>query len=121
MPIGYPIAPPSINELNCCPAMDLNLAIHPRAPYSLRLSGKGGGHMATKIDYSRLFGFDMVSGDIVNGVDFQSATVGAKLGAKIGKTTTVSQMIQHLDLPLEVAGAAGPIMRGLGGRKVTPT
>jgi len=42
-------------------------------------------HNPTKMDYSKLFGFDMVANDVIDGVDFQNATIGAKLGAKVGK------------------------------------
>ena len=41
-------------------------------------------HRPTKIDYSKLLGFDMVSDELVDGVDFNNPTVGAKLGAKVG-------------------------------------
>ena len=75
-------------------------------------------HDPTKMDYSKLLGFDTVSDELVNGIDFQNPTIGAKLGAKVGKTT-VTKMIQRMDLPSEVTGAAAPIMRGLGGRTVT--
>jgi len=79
-------------------------------------------HDPAKIDYSKLFGFDMVAKDVVDSVDFRDATVGAKLGAKVGKTsfTTVSipQVMRSVDLP-EIARAGEPIMRGLGGRTVS--
>jgi len=80
-------------------------------------------HDPTKMDYSKLFGFDMVANDVVNGVDFQNATIGAKLGAKVGKMTvpTSFQMMRPTDLPTEVTAAAGPIMQGLGGRTVSST
>jgi hypothetical protein len=78
----------------------------------------------TKIDYSKLLGFDMVAKDVTDGVDFQDATVGAKLGAKIGKTisyTTLQRMMLSTDLPSETVRAGGAIMRGLGGRTVSET
>jgi len=71
----------------------------------------------TKMDYSKLFGFDMVANDVADGVDFQNANIGAKLGAKVGKVTT-GQRPQPIDLPSEITAAAEPIMQGLGGRKV---
>jgi hypothetical protein len=37
-----------------------------------------------KIDYSKLLGFDTVSDELSEGVDFQADTIGAKLGAKRG-------------------------------------
>jgi len=80
-------------------------------------------HDPTKMDYSKLFGFDMVADDVANGVDFQNATIGAKLGAKVGKVTVTTnfQMMRSTDLPTEVTAAAGPIMVGLGGRTVAGT
>jgi len=42
-------------------------------------------HDPTKIDYSKLLGFDMVADDAADGVDFQKATIGTRLGAKVGK------------------------------------
>ncbi len=75
----------------------------------------------TKMDYSKLFGFDMVADDVADGVDFQNATIGAKLGAKVGKmTTTITPTfeIAPIDLPSEITAAGEPIMQGLGGRKV---
>ena len=38
----------------------------------------------TKIDYSKLFGFDIVTDELIKGVDFNNPTVGAKLGPKVG-------------------------------------
>jgi len=73
----------------------------------------------TKIDYSKLLGFDMVSEELVEGVDFNNPTLGAKLGAKIGKTVTKTEKPMLIDL--EVAGPGAPIMIGLGGRKVVST
>lgn len=73
----------------------------------------------TKMDYSKLFGFDMVANDVVDGVDFQDATIGAKLGAKVGKTET--PLPGSMPLAQEAAPAGEPIMRGLGGRTVTRT
>jgi hypothetical protein len=37
-----------------------------------------------KIDYAKLFGFDAVSDQLSDGLDFQNETVGDKLGAKVG-------------------------------------
>ena len=37
-----------------------------------------------KIDYAKLLGFDAVSGELAEGVDFQNDTVSATLGAKVG-------------------------------------
>ena len=37
-----------------------------------------------KIDYAKLLGFDSVSDELSEGIDFQSETIGAKLGAKVG-------------------------------------
>jgi len=45
-------------------------------------------HDPTKMDYSKLLGFDMVADDVADGVNFRDATIGAKLGAKVGKTFT---------------------------------
>ncbi len=72
-------------------------------------------HAPTKIDYLKLLGFDMVSGELVKGVDFNNPTVGAKLGAKVGGQIT--KTFQPM-LSLEAAGPGEPVMRGLGGRKV---
>ena len=81
-------------------------------------------HGPTKIDYSKLLGFDMVIDELVDRVDFNSPTVGAKLGAKVGKeapppppSTKIFQPMA-IDLPLE---PGAPVMRGLGGRKVAST
>ena len=42
-------------------------------------------HGPTKIDYSKLLGFDMVIDELVDGVDFNNPqTIGEKLGAKSG-------------------------------------
>ena len=72
----------------------------------------------TKIDYSKLLGFDMVVDELGKGVDFNNPTLGARLGAKIGKTTTKELMIMVVP---EVPSAGAAIMRGLGGRKVSST
>ena len=37
-----------------------------------------------KIDYAKLLGFNAVSQQLSDGVDFQDETIGAKLGAKVG-------------------------------------
>ena len=71
----------------------------------------------TKIDYSKLFGFDIVSDELVDGVDFKNPTVGAKLGAKVGITLT-TKADQPMLMP-EVSGPGAPVMRGLGGRKIS--
>ena len=76
-------------------------------------------HDPTKMDYSKLFGFDTVSDQLENGIDFQDATIGAKLGAKVGKPQTTTNGGIEMDLPSDVAGPGGPIMRGLRGRSVT--
>jgi hypothetical protein len=65
------------------------------------------------MDYSKLLGFDVVSNEIVNGIDFRNETVGATLGAKVGTKIPLA-----IDLPLEVGEAGAPIMRVLGGRKI---
>jgi len=75
----------------------------------------------TKIDYSKLLGFNMVSGELVQGVDFNNPNVGAKLGAKVGPPITKKDQPMHIDLPSEVAGPSAPVMRGLGGRKIAST
>ena len=36
------------------------------------------------IDFSKLLGFDVVADEASEGVDFQSETIGARLGAKVG-------------------------------------
>jgi hypothetical protein len=71
----------------------------------------------TKIDYSKLLGFDMVSDEAKVGIDFNDPTIGARLGAKVGKVTTVTKDLQPMKLP--DPEAAGPVMVGLGGRKIT--
>ena len=40
---------------------------------------------AHQIDFSKLLGFDAVRDQLSAGVDFQDDTIGAKLGAKVGK------------------------------------
>ena len=37
-----------------------------------------------QIDFGKLLGFATVSDQIAEGVDFQDATMGARLGAKVG-------------------------------------
>ena len=69
-----------------------------------------------RIDYSKLLGFDVVSDEIANGIDFRNEIVGAKLGAKVGSATT--KMPAAIDLPLEVGDASAPVMQGLSGRKI---
>jgi hypothetical protein len=73
-----------------------------------------------KMDYSKLLGFDMVAKDVTGGVDFKDATVGAKLGAKVGKTVTHNiRPISMRAADAPSAEASEPVMRGLGGRTVT--
>jgi len=83
----------------------------------------GGGDMQnkTKIDYSKLFGFDTISDALAKGADFQDPTIGAKLGAKVGTPTTTTKTFMPMNLSFEVTAPAGPIMRGLRGRRVTST
>lgn len=40
------------------------------------------------IDFERLLGFDTVSDRLQQSVDFHDATIGARLGAKVGDPTT---------------------------------
>ena len=40
---------------------------------------------ATNLDYTKLLGFEGVSDLIADTLDFQDDTLGAKLGAKVGK------------------------------------
>ncbi len=39
---------------------------------------------AGKIDFARLLGFEGVSEQLANGIDFQNETMDAKLGARVG-------------------------------------
>jgi hypothetical protein len=39
---------------------------------------------ADKIDFTKLLGFEGVSEQLSNGVDFQNETMDAKLGARVG-------------------------------------
>ena len=71
----------------------------------------------TKIDYSKLLGFDIVSEELKKGVDFNNPVVAAKLGAKVGKTAT-TKADQPMLMP-EVSGPGAAVMQGLGGRKVS--
>lgn len=48
----------------------------------------------TKIDYSKLLGFDTVS-DRISNLDFRADTLSARLGAKVG-----GKDLAALDLPL---------------------
>lgn len=75
-------------------------------------------HGPTKIDYSKLLGFDIVTDELKKGVDFNNPVVAARLGAKVGKTVTKKD--QPMLMP-EVSGPGAPVMRGLGGRKVGST
>jgi hypothetical protein len=74
----------------------------------------------TKIDYSKLLGFDIVADELNEGVDLKNPTVAAKLGAKAGPPppppTTVK--VEEPMLMTEVSGPGSAFMRGLGGRKV---
>ena len=56
-------------------------------------------HRPTKIDYSKLLGFDMVSEELVKGVDFNNPTVAAKLGAKVGGKTSTTKTDQPMLMP----------------------
>ena len=71
----------------------------------------------TKIDYSKLLGFDMVSDEAKVGIDFNDPTIGARLGAKVGKMSTVPTTMP-MNMPFEDAPAGGAIMVGIGGRKI---
>jgi hypothetical protein len=72
-----------------------------------------------KMDYSKLLGFDMVAKDVNGGVDFKDATVGAKLGAKVGKTLTRRpEAMPMRAADVRSAEASEPVMQGLGGRTV---
>ena len=56
-----------------------------------RLAISSGGDFCmntTKLDFSKLLGFASVSDEVTNALDFQDDTMGAKLGAKIGKERT---------------------------------
>jgi hypothetical protein len=39
---------------------------------------------ADKIDFAKLLGFEGISEQLSNGVDFQNETLDAKLGARVG-------------------------------------
>jgi hypothetical protein len=71
----------------------------------------------SKVDFSKLFGFGIVSDELEKGVDFKNPVVAAKLGAKVG---TITKAEQPMRTP-EVSGPSAPVMRGLGGRKVGKT
>jgi hypothetical protein len=75
----------------------------------------------TKIDYSKLLGFDMVVDEISEGVDFNNPTVGARLGAKVGAPATKTEQPMLIHAPFEDTAPGAPIMQGLGGRKVSST
>jgi hypothetical protein len=68
-----------------------------------------------KIDYSKLLGFDIVTGELDKGVDFKNPAVAAKLGAKAGMTTI---KVEEPMVAREISGPGAPVMQGLGGRKV---
>jgi hypothetical protein len=72
----------------------------------------------TKIDYSRLLGFDTVADELREGVDLKKPVIAERLQAKIGITATVIKTERPVELMPEVFGPAAPVMRGLGGRKV---
>jgi hypothetical protein len=74
----------------------------------------------SKIDYSKLLGFDIVTDELDKGVDFKNPAVAAKLGAKAGVTTKTQQPML-MPLESDVSDPAVPVMRGLGGRKVGKT
>lgn len=40
------------------------------------------------IDFAKLLGFELVTGELNNDLDFQNETIGAKLGAKVGAEET---------------------------------
>jgi hypothetical protein len=42
-----------------------------------------------KIDFSKLLGFDAVSDQISESIDFQDEAIAAKLGAKVGGETLI--------------------------------
>jgi len=73
-----------------------------------------------KLDHSKLLGFDTVSHELADGVDFQNENVGAKIGAKVGDKGPGGGTAQPsaIELPVEIGDAGAPIMQGLGGRKV---
>jgi hypothetical protein len=69
----------------------------------------------SKVDFSKLFGFGIVSDELKKGVDFKNPVVAAKLGAKVG---TSSKTMMPMNMPPEAADPGAPVMQGLGGRKV---
>ena len=75
-------------------------------------------HGPTKIDYSKLLGFDIVTDELKKGVDFNNPVVAAKLGAKVGGKTVITTKADQPMLMPEVSGPGAPVMQGLGGRKV---
>jgi hypothetical protein len=42
-----------------------------------------------RLDFTKLLGFDSVSDQILDAIDFQDETIGAKLGAKVGEEPSV--------------------------------
>ena len=44
-----------------------------------------------KIDFSRLLGFQVMSDDLAEHVDFQAETFGGRLGAKVGGKNDASR------------------------------
>jgi hypothetical protein len=72
----------------------------------------------SKIDYSKLLGFDVVTDELEKGVDFKNPVVAAKLGAKAGVQPTTSKTMMPMNLPSDVADPGVPVMEGLGGRKI---
>ena len=76
-------------------------------------------HRPTKIDYAKLLGFDLVSDELVEGVDFNNPTVGAKLGRN--RVYDDENRAAYAYGPAVGCCAGAPIMQGLGGRKVAST
>ncbi len=57
---------------------------------------------ATNLDYTKLLGFEAVSDLIADTFDFQDDTLGAKLGAKVGKEELIHRGTQPRNKPNEV-------------------
>jgi hypothetical protein len=70
----------------------------------------------TKIDFSKLLGFDIAADELNEKVDFKNPAVAARLGAKVGRPT-ITKVERPMLMP-DVSGPAAPVMKGLGGRKV---
>jgi hypothetical protein len=75
----------------------------------------------TKIDYSKLLGFGIVSDELDKGVDFKNPAVAAKLGAKAGTVPTKTERPMLMPLESDLSTPGAPVMSGLGGRKVGKT